>query len=617
MKSSLKNRRNKFSKINNDDIEYSNENLDDIIKFNDFDATNYCRYVLTENLNIHKKHMTELEKYLRNIPQQFFDKKQQLYLKYKFLLKALELRTNGITKRSMILSGISKIMNIEPIIEFLSEDCSNEEIKFIEDNIAEINAYNSLVKTIYNLDGICKEFMNADSIGKTNLIPKLEEALSKVNRDVRNTKNDHNTSENYFALHDMKDSINDIHRKMTDPSFKLVTGMQGMNTMIGGGFEKRRVYCYFGMSGDGKSTTLENLLVQLWQHNQHVEPSDKTKKPCIVLLTMENFVSETVCSIFNILTNKRLVNCNSPAEVIKEFEERGFEYGKAENKISIVIKYKPANSADTTYLRKIVDELADEGFETIAFLQDYLGRILPESKSYDSYQDLGRVMDDFKVFATEYDIPVITAAQLNRDAIRTIEEGRNSGKIDLIRRLNRSNIGESIKIDQNLDCSFIILKETDDDGNRFMGFKLVKNRYHQGNMNYMYQPFNCNSKGFVQDFDQMAPAFKLTLARDKEEMNRIIKERNEASNQSTGNETLDEVKALCDNLNNINNLEMIQRPSSISEINKNLVTIEENKEEKEFPIPSSNLREKKSVMDFIEEDQKEDYYKTHNMFFVL
>ena len=72
----------------------------------------------------------------------------------------------------------------------------------------------------------------------------------------------------------------------------------------------------------------------------------------------------------------------------------------------------------------ITDRLEDEGYEVIAFLQDYIMRIKPVERTGDSYQDLGNIVNEFKTYAMLKKVPVITASQLNREAIKIIEESK-------------------------------------------------------------------------------------------------------------------------------------------------------------------------------------------------
>ena len=77
----------------------------------------------------------------------------------------------------------------------------------------------------------------------------------------------------------------------------MICGMQGLNEMVGGGFESGRVYMLLGITGIGKSISLLNLVYQLKRYNRNYKTKDPTKTPCIVLLTMENTVVETILNI--------------------------------------------------------------------------------------------------------------------------------------------------------------------------------------------------------------------------------------------------------------------------------------------------------------------------------
>ena len=147
-------------------------------------------------------------------------------------------------------------------------------------------------------------------------------------------------------------------------------------------------------------------------------------------------------------------------------------------------------------------------------------RILPTLRTGDPYQDLGNVVNDFKTFATLKDIPFITASQLNREAAKLIDEGRNANRNDLIKKLGRSNIGESSRIDENLDGTFIITPEFSTDGKKYMGIKNTKHRYEIfTNKVSIYQPYiNPDSIAFVEDVFETKPAYRESLMRDNEEI---------------------------------------------------------------------------------------------------
>ena len=478
----------------------------------------FCRYALSMNDNIRKHGLTMLNSLIIRINPEDFIKNQNCAIKLRFLKAILENRMNGLNDREMILSNINLTMDITNLEkdQSLTRELSNDEVISIEGNISmlltntEVDAHINVL-----LDAITK-YQNADFREKNQTIDYLKSRISDIQTVFRRNEVNKDSSDTLFRLSQLETTVPDIHKYVTSPSYKLVTGMQGFNAMLGGGFQKERVYSFFGASGSGKTTTLENIMYQLWKYNQDFITQDKSKKPCIILLTMENLVVETVCSLYHIMTKgKSMEACATAEDAIAQFKACQFEFDP-ENKraVELFIKYKPVNSVDTSYMYKIVEDLEDEGFETIAFLQDYMMRIKPSERTKDVYQDLGTVVNDFKTFAISKKIPVITASQLNREAMKIIDEGRNANKLDSIKKLGRANIGESIKIDTNLDGTFIIVPEYDKEGNRYLGIKMTKHRYKlppTHRLDSIFQPFYPKSVALVEDLFEPKAVYRESL----------------------------------------------------------------------------------------------------------
>ena len=128
----------------------------------------------------------------------------------------------------------------------------------------------------------------------------------------------------------------------------------------------------------------------------------------------------------------------------------------------------------------------------------------------DTRLEYGTIVDEFKTFAEIKDIPIITAAQLNRDASKHIDEGRKKSKSDLVRLIGRSNISESMLILNNIDAGFLIAPETTSMGERYLGIQRIKIRYNAGNREFVYIPFVGNTLKLVEDFGGIA-AFKESM----------------------------------------------------------------------------------------------------------
>ena len=69
-------------------------------------------------------------------------------------------------------------------------------------------------------------------------------------------------------------------------------------------------------------------------------------------------------------------------------------------------------------------------------------RILPSRPTGDMRIDLGEVVNEFGALAKFYDIPVITAGQINREGAAIIETALQAGQEDFGKKLSANNIGE-------------------------------------------------------------------------------------------------------------------------------------------------------------------------------
>ena len=333
--------------------------------------------------------------------------------------------------------------------------------------------------------------------------------------------------------------------------------MQGMNELTSGGFAGGRVYMLFGLPGEGKSMTLLNLAYQIKKYNKNFQTKDPTKVPCVVMLTMENSVRETVERLFNLAATDGDMKNYEVNQVINLLRTEGELYLTDESPIDIIIKYVPGNTVDTGYLYTLTEDLEDEGYEVICMIQDYIKKIKSCYQHGDIRLELGSIVDEFKVYATLKDIPLITASQLNRGAVKSIDEGRRLNKADLVRLLGRDNIGESMLMLENTDCSMLLAMEYDANGNKYLGLQRTKMREKSiSNRSVIYQPFVSGSGiKLVEDFYAQVPVFKETLREMNIQNNGIQRHQQQpASNIRQSSYDINEIKNFEDVFDNNNDI---------------------------------------------------------------
>ena len=487
-----------------------------------------CRYVLQSSSILRIDHLNNLRKLMVLIDPSVYENDPEIIKRVNFIFKALEARIdNNLTDRDIILTYINGGLTYK--VNFLDYDrieLSKDELIYVNNLISETLQYQFMYQKIDEIQDLCTRFKVSDFSTRGGIVKEFERLLDDTKKEFRRTRVNDNSVDMVFSLRDgdFENAIKNTWSMITNPSRRLITGMQGLNEMTGGGFESGRVYMLLGTSGVGKSITLLNLIYQMKRFNAHYKPKDPSKTPCIVLLTMENTVVETITRLFDLVIEGSHGMANySVNEILELLRTQGELCLNDSSPIDIVIKYKANKSVDTSYLYTLYDDLDDEGYEVICLVQDHVKRIKSMFGNSDLRIELGDVVNELKVFAAIKDIPVLTNSHLNRDAAKILEEAARKANQDAGRLLGKSNIGESMLMIDNLDCAMIIALDFDKDENKYMTFNLVKMR-DKTNRIYIAQPFTPGSGIRLMDDVGGIPQFKESIHTAPEiKRNTIIK----------------------------------------------------------------------------------------------
>ena len=475
-----------------------------------------CKSLVTDNQAIRRGQLVNLRNLIYLIKPENYVNDIEKSKRINFIKKGIEARLIcNLTDPYMIITHIYGGILDSDIVDLDNfRGLTSAEIEWMNNMVSEALKFSHVYSSVDRMLDLCTRIKSSDYGSKASVVAEFEQAINDIQNDFRRSKNE-NQTEVMFSLRDgyFEDVMYDTYNALSSPRRKLVTGMQGMNELLGGGFENGRCYVYFGLPGEGKSSVMLNILYQIKKYNRDYKTKDPTKRPCIVLLTMENTVTESVERLFGMATSNAHMTDFSPEGAIKMLREEGELYLTDASPIDIIIKFKPSNSVDTSYLYTLTEDLEDQGLEVIAMFQDYIGRIRSTERLQDTRLEYGTIVDEFKTFAEIKDIPIITAAQLNRDASKHIDEGRKSSKSDLVRLIGRSNISESMLILNNIDAGFLIAPETTQTGERYLGVQRIKIRYNAGDREFVYLPFVNSTLKLVEDFGGIA-VFKTTMRSD-------------------------------------------------------------------------------------------------------
>lgn len=475
-----------------------------------------CSYAIYENTKVKRGLLMNMRNLFSMINQEPYTKDGRIKY-FNAVRSALEARIEkGLRDPELIMKYINGGIIEDNEVDGLSLNdippLSTDDCAWISETISEALKYSFLYKDIEILYDLTTKFKAADYRNKGEIVSQLEEEIIKINNLFRKARVE-NSQEVTFSLRngEFQDAIYQIHDELTNPSCRLFTGMQGFNKLIGGAFETQRVYMLMGLAGAGKSLSLLNIAKQLKTNNKQYRPKDPTKTPVIVLLTMENSVKESVERLFEISTGEDIKNFD-PDTAMQMMRERGELYLNDESPIDIIIKYMPNRSIDTSYLYTLTEDLEDQGYEVICLIQDHIKRIRSVERDADIRLELGNIVNEFKTFAMLKDCVVITNGHLNRDAIEKIKADSK----DPLEYVTAANISESMLIIDNLDCAIIIGRAEDEQGNSYMGFKRVKERFKVAiNFNVVYQMFESpDSIKLIEDIDRRVPIYKTSLKED-------------------------------------------------------------------------------------------------------
>lgn len=360
---------------------------------------------------------------------------------------------------------------------------------------------------------LTKAVVSRDIQEKKAAIDRVNEKMSNMQREFKKNKPSTSKTEQMMTMDSAVLAMTQTRNDMMDSSRKLVTGYQGFNEVIGGALEGGNVYLIAGPAGTGKSLFVQNLGFSIRKHNPEFKTQNPEKTPLIVYLSQENTMKQTNQRTFYMAAGTTRLN---PAEydearIVQMMQDSGF-CANGERDIHFLTQYVPNRSIDTSYLYTLYENLYDKGYEMICLIHDHVKRIKSEERTADPRFELGNVINELKVFAARYDIPVIELCHTNRAGNSKMEV--NESKYDLVKNYTRDTVGESLLMVDNADWFGTICSEFSEKwGNKkWIGLNVSKSRTSDSSNSIIYMPFEHEtSLNLVEDLDSEKVSYKRTL----------------------------------------------------------------------------------------------------------
>ena len=374
--------------------------------------------------------------------------------KYRDILKILTL---NIEEESLVLYDQNKARILSSIITMIID--KGYSIESAVSNIIHLPKYEDdtgvtdyLHHKLYEKideDRFLKAVMDIDSLAKLALIkdeiPALEDMVDKLREGSYDT-----IDEGYNLLRDIASNLNTAVKKVdrtilmatessiavgNDETDKVVenillrydklnripTGFDYLDDVImHGGFEKNRLYTWAGSSASGKSTILTNMAINAATFTYPPESVLSHKLKVFLYITLENDKEESylrmLCSHFNLSYIEVLRQLSqNRTNLPEQFKEAIFSHN------SIIHTHQlPSNAISSVNIGSIIEDLKEKYPDCIvpAVYIDYLDLMKSDAGGKDLRLNLSDICSELKNLAIEYEIPVITATQLNRDAFK-------------------------------------------------------------------------------------------------------------------------------------------------------------------------------------------------------
>ena len=301
------------------------------------------------------------------------------------------------------------------------------------------------------------QLLNKIDDGDFKTYKSVSEDLYDIATSIINIKRNTSSlsSDQTFSLQDemFEQVIEDSVQKLRDRNRIFITGIQRWNTILSPGYLSKRLYTYLAFPGKGKSTILLKTALDIRKYNAGIKTKDPDKRPAVLFLTLENDIPETVERLYNMAVDSDDLRNYTPKQVIKKIRNNGFKLTEDDN-IDIVIKEYKNRELDTNDLYTIIQDLNDEGIEVITLIVDYVKRLRPAEKAMSEKEELKNITNELKELAKFFDIPVVTAQQLNRTGASVVDAALQAKKEDVTRLVGRDAIAGAWEINLSMVSTY-------------------------------------------------------------------------------------------------------------------------------------------------------------------
>lgn len=339
------------------------------------------------------------------------------------------------------------------------------EIEEIRKNVENIIDFINMVKTVNDSYKELDNIVNKDVISKKDIIGKLKNVYSKVSNII--IKHDKATEE---AMFDISNIVSEIDKLKEDRNniYSIPTNIPILDdySLVTSG----RLTLFASPTNHGKTTVMSSLLADCTtsickNHNiyKNISKIKQSKELTLCFISLEesdvDIKTRIVANMLDV--NKKDVPTLEPLSI--ELKSKQFLKHSNSTNVKVYVKYFPAGTT-TTEIDLLMQQLQEREQAPCLLVVDYMDKLSSSLINTDIYRlQLTSVSFELRNIATKYNIPVITATQLNRESIT-----RARLDVDLL----SESYGKSWEAD-----SVVVFRQKQENNEFFIEVSIPKSRH--------------------------------------------------------------------------------------------------------------------------------------------
>lgn len=365
-----------------------------------------------------------------------------------------------------IVERLSQFFGERGVVPTLTEIKARLTSEDDKKSLAEVKSKLSNLQGPFNKDELLantEKFLKERFIYKTilNVAEKFSDQTFSIEEALVDFEKAYNISLKENLGHWYFEDIDEHIKELVTIYNPIPTSWKFFDDKTEGGLFPKTLTVFAGQVNVGKSIVLGNIATNMLLADKNV---------LLISLEMSEFMYAK-----RISTQLTQIPHNDLKTFTHELKDQ-VNHIRRTVKSNLVIKEYPPKTVTTRQIDSYITKLIHKGFKPEIVVIDYINLIQPISKNLNSYESVKEIAEQLRALAFKYNIPFVSATQLNRSAFNTASPGMEG-------------ISESIGLAATADVICSLWQEEEDRELGIINMGMQKNRFGP---NFGHAAFKCN-----------------------------------------------------------------------------------------------------------------------------